>query len=310
LTELSSVTQLWTTSYGRALLVKTAIFAAVLLLVWLSHRRYLPVQLALLAALVLTVGALTDLRPGRARSALAAAPAPVGLPPSPPPAGAYVDARQAGPLAVGFAWRNGKSTVTLVGPDGTVVHGAPVHTTTSGRTVRVTVAGKTVRFTVPRTLRPAAAALRRATRLYDGARAITIVEKLSSRPGIGELSIFHERAPNRLAYRIVASTEAGIAGRQAVVIGGQRWDRTGKGPWRKSQYGAIRVPQTYWGPHPVNAYFSGPSTLTFFDPDIHAWYRLRLDRSGRPAELMMVAGAHFMHHDYSFRSPPISPPSR
>jgi len=50
--------------------------------------------------------------------------------------------------------------------------------------------------------------------------------------------------------------------------------------------------------------------LTFYDTQIHAWYRLRLDSKGRPAELKMVAGAHFMHHDYSFRSPAISPPSR
>ena len=74
--------------------------------------------------------------------------------------------------------------------------------------------------------------------------------------------------------------------------------------------GQIRVPLAYWGPQPQNAYYSAPNVVTFFDPRTHAWFRLRLDGAGRPAELKMVAGAHFMHHDYSFRSPAISPPAR
>jgi len=180
----------------------------------------------------------------------------------------------------------------------------------TGRLGRVTVAGTNVHFTVPATLRSAAAALRRARVTYDAARALTIVERLSSRPGISQTSVFRERAPDRLAYRIVSSTEPGLAGRQAVVIGARRWDRSGRGPWRASSYGEIRVPLAYWGPQPQNAYYSAPSLITFFDPRTHAWFRLRLDRDGRPAELKMVAGAHFMHHDYSFRSTEISPPSR
>ena len=309
LTELSTPSQIWTTGYGRALVVKTAVFAALLALVWLARRRLLLVQLALLVVLAVTIGTLTDLRPGRARSAVSNAQAEVPLP-SPPPAGAYVDGGQAGRLAVGFAWLDGKVTVTLVGPEGRVVNDLPVRVASSGRTVDVTTAGTTLRFRVPRTLRPATTALRRARQLYDQARAITIVERLSSRPGIAQTSVFHERAPDRLAYRIVSSTEAGLAGRQAVVIGARRWDRTGRGRWRASSYGAIRVPQAYWTRHTRNAFFSARNVLTFYDTQIHAWYRLRLDSKGRPAELKMVAGAHFMHHDYSFRSPAISPPSR
>jgi copper transport protein len=310
LTELSAVSQLWTTSYGRALVVKTAIFAALLVLAWLGRRRFLLVQLGLLVALGIAVGALTDLRPGRARSAVAGVQANVSRPPSPPPAGAFVDAGQAGRLAVGLAWLDGKVKVTVVGQDGNVLSDVPVRVAGSGRTVRVAVAGTTLRFAVPSVLRPASAALRRARKLYDDATAVTIVERLSSRPGLSVNSVFHERAPNRLAYRIVSSTEPGIGGRQAVVVGGRRWDRKGRGRWRASSYGEIRVPQAYWGPRARNAYYSAPNVITFYDPQIRAWYRLRLDRSGRPAELKMIAGAHFMHHDYSFRSPPISPPSR
>jgi len=310
LTELSSPSQVWTTSYGRALVVKTAIFAVLLVLVWLGRRRFLEVQLLLLAALAVTVGVLTDVRPGRARSALPSAPTAVALPPPPPPAGAFVDARQAGRLAVGFSWLDGKAAVTVVGPDGNVVHDVPVHLARAGRTVSATVAGTTLHFRVPAVLRPAADALRRATQDYDGARALTIVERLSSSPGNLQVAVFHERAPDRLAYRIVSSTTPGARGHEAVVIGMHRWDRTAGGAWKRSPQGVIRVPNSYWTEATQNAYFTARNVLTFYDAKAHAWYRLRLDRSGRPAELAMVAGAHFMHHVYSFRSPAISPPSR
>src|SRR5439155_5501399 len=154
-----AVSQVWTTGYGRALVVKTAIFAALLTLAWLGRRRFLVVQLALLAGLAVTVGALTDLRPGRARSAVSSVQPSVPQPPPAPPARAYVDAEQAGPLAVGFAWLDGKVTVTLVGQDGGVVTDVPVQVVSTGRLVRVAVAGTTLHFTVPTTLRPAAAAL-------------------------------------------------------------------------------------------------------------------------------------------------------
>jgi copper transport protein len=310
LTELSSVSQLWTTSYGRTLLVKTGIFALLLVLAWLGRQRFLLVQLGLIVVLGVAVGALTDLRPGRVRSSVASAQATVAVTPSPPPARAFVDAGQAGKLAVGFAWLDGRVKVTVVGQDGNIVEDEPVRVARSGRSVQVEVAGKTLHFAVPPVLQSASAALRHARRLYDDARAVTIVERLSSRPGLSIATVFRERAPDRLAYRIFSSTEPGLTGRQSIVIGGRRWDRSGRGPWRSSSYGQIRVPNAYWGPRAQNAYYSAPNMITFYDPRIRAWYRLRLDRTGRPAELNMIAGAHFMHHDYSFRSPPISAPSR
>ena len=83
-----------------------------------------------------------------------------------------------------------------------------------------------------------------------------------------------------------------------------------KGPWRASTTGQIRVPLAYWTSHSRNAYFSTANVLTFYDTQIRAWFRLRVDRAGRPVELKMIAAAHFMHHDYSFRSPPISARAR
>ena len=73
--ELSSVSQLWTTSYGRSLLAKTAIFAVLIGLGALSRasvregvgrlRNVVRVELALAAGLVVAVAILTSLRPGR-----------------------------------------------------------------------------------------------------------------------------------------------------------------------------------------------------------------------------------------------------
>jgi copper transport protein len=75
LAELSAVSQLWTTGYGRAILAKTAIFAALLGLGALSRatvhegvgrlRNVLRVELALALALIVAVAILTSLRPGR-----------------------------------------------------------------------------------------------------------------------------------------------------------------------------------------------------------------------------------------------------
>jgi copper transport protein len=75
LAELSAVSQLWTTGYGRAILAKTAIFAVLLGLGALSRatvregvgrlRSVVRVELALALALVVAVAILTSLRPGR-----------------------------------------------------------------------------------------------------------------------------------------------------------------------------------------------------------------------------------------------------
>jgi putative copper export protein len=76
LAELSAVSQLWTTGYGRAILVKTGLFAVLLGLGSLSRARVAAgverlrnVVLAevtiLLLGVVVAVALLTSLRPGR-----------------------------------------------------------------------------------------------------------------------------------------------------------------------------------------------------------------------------------------------------
>jgi copper transport protein len=76
LTELGSVSQVWSTSYGRALIVKTALFLPLLAVGRVNRavlgrrrasarlERTVLIELAVLAAIVAVVGVLTDLRPG------------------------------------------------------------------------------------------------------------------------------------------------------------------------------------------------------------------------------------------------------
>jgi copper transport protein len=75
LAELSAVSQLWTTSYGRAILAKTGLFAVLLGLGAISRsriasglkglRNLVRVELALVFGVVAAVAVLTSLRPGR-----------------------------------------------------------------------------------------------------------------------------------------------------------------------------------------------------------------------------------------------------
>ena len=97
LTELSAVSQVWSTSYGRALIVKSALFIPLLGVGWLNRsllagafarlRRSVLVELTVLSAIIVVVGVLTDLRPGklvRPNGAAAAvqSPGPPALPPA------------------------------------------------------------------------------------------------------------------------------------------------------------------------------------------------------------------------------------
>ncbi len=143
--ELSAVTQLWTTGYGRALLVKSGLLGALVAIGWQNRRslrghlvfgplrRRAAAELLLFAGVIVAVAVLTDLRPGRqsasARaSAAVAETAPLTLPAS--AAHTVVVAREVGPLAVALAARpspGGVSlTATVLGPNGLGVNGLRV----------------------------------------------------------------------------------------------------------------------------------------------------------------------------------------
>ena len=335
LTELDSVSQLWSTSYGRTILVKTAIFVPLLGLGWINRsllldrfaqlRRSAFVELTLLFGVIIAVSVLVDLKPGTvvAAAGTTAAPGvPAPSPPPLPPRGAFVAAHQLGTNAVALAVKNSQATVTVLGPDNLGVDGLDVrvdnfqtHTCGPGcyRTVAtstptdVTVDGKSVAFDVPLRLRSGAKLLARATHEYESAHSIVFEERLASAPGNEQTSTFRLVAPDRMAFDIEG-------GSQGIVIGKRRWDRDSPdAEWQESPQTPLDVPTPYWSKASRNAYYVAPSTISFLDPKLPAWFRLRVDpKTGRPAELHMTAAAHFMVDRYeSFDEPvEISPPSR
>jgi hypothetical protein len=271
---------------------------------------------------------LTTLQPGRAQglSPRVTPTRPVAQPPPAPPAGAYVDAAQAGRLAVGFAWRGGEATVTLTDPAGGGVSDVPVtieggaarrcgsgcfSRIVSDRSVDVRVGATELRFEVPARLAPAAATLARVTAVFEGLEGVTIDERIATGSGLVQVTRFHVRAPDRMAYRIVGGSVPSRVGTAGIVIGDRRWDRLPGGEWVGSPQTPLRVPQPSWTTAARNAFATGPAELTFHDPTLAAWFRLRYDpATGRPLELRMTAAAHFMTHRYSgFDRPvPVSPP--
>ncbi len=329
-TELSAVHQLWSTSYGRALLAKTALFVPLLGLGWLNRtlllgvfarlRRSLLVELTMILGIVVAVAILTELRPGREdRSNVASAAPEVAQPPALPPRDAVVDARELGSLGVAVARTPGSATVTLLGPDGTgvsgrsvLVAGARAAACGSGcyrapappGPLRVTVDGRTLTFSVPAQAPDARALLRDVTKRYRAAKTIVFDESLASSPREVQRTRFTVVAPDRLAYEI-------HGGPSAIVIGSRRWDRDRAGdPWLVSQQTPLDVTQPYWRT-PTNVHLVAPGVVTFLDPRVPAWFRVTLAR-GLPSRVHMTAAAHFMTDRYVGFDEPVgvSPPSR
>ena len=332
LTEVSHVSQVWSTSYGRLLIVKTALFVPLLGLGWLNRtllihafarlRRSAMFELALLAGIVVAVAVLTELRPSRDVARASAAPAfTAARPPALPPRDAVVDARELGSLGVAVARTPGRVEVTLLGPDGTGVDGRRVlvdgrATATCGAgcygapapagPVRVAVDGRTTVFSVPANAPAAARLLAAASGAYRASKTIVFTQRLASSPVNVERTRFELAAPGRMKY----VTRDGITG---IVIGSHRWDRAAPGsPFVESPQSPIDVTQTYWR-KPTNAHEVSPGVITFLDRTIPAWFRVTV-RDGRPSLMHMTAAAHFMTEHYVAFDGPVTisppPPSR
>jgi copper transport protein len=329
-TELASVSQLWSTSYGRALIAKTAIFVPLLGVGWLNRallirvfarlRRSAGVEAAAIAGIVVAVAILTELRPGTDAPTAAAAPPTAAQPPVLPPADAVVDARELGTLAVAVAREAAQTTVTLLGPDGTGVDGRAVrigavpaascgpgcYRAPSGGTgpIRVSVGGSTLEFGISPRAPDATSLLARVERAYRASRTIVFDETLASSPDNATTTRFTIVAPDRLSFR----TRGGAAG---IVIGSRRWDRAGPGArWLPSPQTPLDVTEPYWT-KPTNAHLVAPNTITFLDRRLPAWFRVTL-ANGRPSVQRMTAAAHFMTDRYVGFDVPVevSPPSR
>lgn len=331
LTELSAVSQLWSTSYGRALIVKTAIFVPLLGVGWLNRtrlldvfarlRRSVTVELVAIVSIVVVVAILTELRPGVAARAVASQPtSSLDRPPVLPPHDAVVDARELGSDAVAVARQPNRTTVTVLGPDGTGLDGRAVEvdgvSATScgsgcyrapargGAEVRVSVDGRTLSFRVTASAPDATRLLAQVTRAYRNARTIVFDETLASTPTNATTTRFTVVAPHTLAYRT-------HGGPSAIVIGARRWDRASdSAPWVASGQTPLDVTHPYWT-KPTNVHLVAPNTITFLDRSIPAWFRVTL-RGGRPSIQHMTAAAHFMTDDYVGFDVPVtvSPPSR
>lgn len=334
LTELRSVSQIWSTSYGWALIAKTALFVPLIGIGWLNRsvligvfvrlRRSMFVEVTVIAAVVVIVAILTQLRPGSdapkasAASTAVAASRPAVL----PPRTAVVAARELGSMAVAVGRTSSSTTVTLLGPDGLGASGRDVRV--DGRGVVscgsgcyrgqsepgplvVTLDGRALRFNVPPHAPAARSLLARVTRAYRGSHSIVFDESLRSNPANAEVTRFRLVAPNRLGYRT-------RGGPEAIVIDARRWDRdSSTAPWLPSQQTPLDVTQPYWS-NPTNVHLIAPHTLTFLVRAIPAWFELTLDPQGHlPTRLAMTAAAHFMVDRYAGFDVPVDvspPPSR
>jgi copper transport protein len=327
--ELTAASQLWDTSYGRTILVKTGILLGALGVGWLlraSLRRRAAGELVLIAGLVVAVAVLVQLRPGRnylPAAAPAAALQPAPDPPR-PPADAVVLAQEAGPLGVVLEAEPHRLTAVVLSPAGGGFSGLTVRFLPSGAAgvpcgsgcysapvapsgrVSVAVSGfgspETATFTLPTHAPSAAPVVRRFTSAYRALPGVTYEERLASSP----TDVIHARwrleRPDRLSYA-VAGSGAGI------VIGNRRWDRgSPRGRWQtSSQIPKLPQPHTQWE-RATNAHVLSVAgrweTVSFADPTLVAFFTLTFDRRTlRPRVLHMTAAAHFMTDSYASFSP-------
>lgn len=330
LSELNAVSQLWSTGYGRTLIVKTALLTLLVAIGWLNRYRLIPrravgglrrsvaAELILFVGLAAAVAILTDLRPGRDRTAAAAPANEADAPPPLPAKDMVVVAREYGELGVALAVRppggevivfngNGRGVdglnVTIAGvkarPCGSGCYGAFF---TPARVVAVTVAGARFSFRIPAAPRPATALLARATSAFRRLKTVSYVERLASSPRNRVVAAFTLEWPNRLEYRI-------RGGASGIIIGPRRWDREAGGPWVLSPQQPTAQPEPIWAGPVTNAYIleATPSTyvVSFLKPVGPAWFTVRLDRRTLlPRDLRMTAAAHFMTHRYArFNAP-------
>jgi copper transport protein len=335
--DLSAVSQLWTTSYGRAILVKTGLFLVILGLAALARgrpsRRGLAIESVLIFCLVAAVAVLVGLRPGRDIAPASAAPSS---------APAVVTAGDVGPYAVGVALTPEGSSVraqaTVLGVQGPA-SGLPVTISVAGKASTAQPCGPGCYETVAAVTRPRSLSVRignvapatfrvpkrwpapaaativdRATRTFRGLRSVTFRSHLASTPTLQTTTLWRMKAPN-----LLSGGELGT-GSGTVIIGARRWDRdSAKTPWVESPQTPIRQPSSPWPAQVRDAHVLGSTTVrgrpswlvSFTDPQTPAWFTIAVDQAnGRTYSMDMVAAAHFMHEDYrDFNAPlAITPP--
>jgi hypothetical protein len=178
------------------------------------------------------------------------------------------------------------------------------------RLTRPSGRASTVSVTLPRRPDPA-----RAGALVDASAAalrrlhsLMVDEYLSSGPPYKPLvTQFSYVAPDRLSYQTSGAGDA-------VVIGGNRWDRQPSGTWEESPQEPLTLPAPDWR-RVVDPSLLGAGrrngrrveSVSFYDPSVPAWFEAQIDRkTNLPVYLRMVAAAHFMTHTFGAFNAPIT----
>jgi len=176
--------------------------------------------------------------------------------------------------------------------DASVLHGSP-----SKLTVRV--GSSELAFALPARLPPSGEALfARASRTMGGLQAYRFTEDLSSGRG-GVVTDYEAQAPNRLSLRV-----RGTPGFRSVIIGRTRWDYH-DGSWQRSSFPGLNVADVLMWHRAAHARVvgheaNGVTDLAAFGLEpVPAWFRVRVEPSGRVVEAEMIAASHFMTHRYT-----------
>lgn len=339
--ELSAVHQLWTTSYGQSLLVKTGVLVGLLVLGRLSRLRVrgtVGVELILFAVVIGAVAVLTNVRPGKdyATAAARAQSGPatveyagedndlaVGL--ALTPQRHAVDVRATilgfqgpvGGLDVRFRLQNRQATASSCGAG---CYEATIPLVGKPRAISVRLAGParapaTLHFAGPTRwpAPPGLAIVRRAEQTIDSLQTLVVHSRLASDAKHAVTTVYKMAAPDRLSYR-------NGDGSGSVIIGHTRWDTDDGKHWvESSQDPALQQPAPFWPPAITNARVLRTDrvggrpvwVVSFLDPATPAWFTAWIDRSTyRTLRLEMVATAHFMHdRDGPFDAPlSVEPP--
>jgi copper transport protein len=321
--ELLRVSQLWDTSYGRALLVKTGLLLFALAAGWLLRARVRAragVELVLVAGILVAVSVLVLLRPGRnvvAAPARTATPTELSPAPPRPPAAAIVAAHELGAYGVALAAEPRRLTVLVLSPAGggasgldVTIDGKDAASCGSGcyrldsphrNRTEVSVDGARTTFRLPLTAPSGLSVLRSFARQFRGSLSVAYAERLASDPTHVVVSRWRLERPNRVQYVIPG-------GAQGIVIGDRRWDRDGpNASWTESAQSPLPQPSVPWN-EATNVRLVSAHHVLFVDPAIPAYFDLEFHRA--PTALRMVAAAHFMTDRYvEFNGPrAIRPP--
>jgi copper transport protein len=299
--ELSAVSQLWSTGYGRAIVIKTGLLAGLVALGWFNRYRLLPhlarsadggtlgrlrasagTEVALAAGVVVAVAFLTDLPPGkRAAPAAAAAtkPAPRRAPPA-PPHGYVVLARRSGNLAVTVAVqavRRPRVEAILVGPDDFGAENRRV--SIAGRSADAACgagcyAGPTL-ARAPRSLAVAVDGKHVAfplPRPWPPPNATALVRRLTRQYSSEPAVAFVETLSNGFSraqvsrWRLESPNRYSYrirGGAAAIVIGDRQWFRPSAGrPWQQSPQQPLPQPRPPWLSRVTDAYVLRRSRVT------------------------------------------------